>query len=138
MDKKSLSDYFVSTVAYNNVASLMAKFDDFCAFVDTYKPYKPTIIMLSETWLTSFITDELISLDGYTIFRSDRVRRGGGVCVYISDLVLANFTVTPLGGNTGGIDSLFLKVINSSTTFALGCVYRPSSPLFNDDIILFI
>ncbi|KAJ3645764.1 hypothetical protein Zmor_023397 [Zophobas morio] len=124
MDNKSLSDYFVSTVTCINVASLMAKFDDFCAFVDTYKP---TIIMVSETWLTSFITDVLISLDGYTIFRSDRVGRGGGLCVYISDLVLDNFTVTPLAGNTGGIDSLFLKVINSSTTFAQGCVYRPSS-----------
>ncbi|KAJ3659862.1 hypothetical protein Zmor_011525 [Zophobas morio] len=109
-----LLTHFVSTVAYTNVASLMAKFDDFCTFVDTYKP---TIIMLSETWLTSFITDALISLDGYTIFRSDRVGiRGGGVCAYISDLVPENFTVTSLAG---AIDTLFLKVTTSSTTFAL-------------------
>ncbi|KAJ3652701.1 hypothetical protein Zmor_018643 [Zophobas morio] len=60
-----------------------------------------------------------------------------GVCAYISDLVLENFTDMPLAGNAGGIDSLFLKVTNSSITFALGCVYRPSTSLFDDDITLF-
>ena len=97
MDNNSLSDYFLSTVAYT------------------------TVIILSEM-LTSFITDALISFDGYIIFRSDRVgTRGSGVCPYICDLVHENFTVTSLAVHTGGIDSLFLKVTNSSTTFALGC-----------------
>jgi hypothetical protein len=91
---KLSSNYFVTSIAYANVASLTAKYDDFCAFSNTYKP---SIIMLTETWLTSKITDSLVSLGGYTLFRADRDgKKGGGVCVYIEDHTLADFLVVPL------------------------------------------
>ena len=103
--------YFVSTVAYINVTSLMAKFEIFVLLLT----HGPTIIMLSATWLTSFITDALISLDGYTIFRSDRFEKRVAASVP-TFLIFENFTVTSLAVNTGGIDSLFLKVTSCSTT----------------------
>jgi hypothetical protein len=131
---KLSSNYLVTSIAYANVASLTAKYDDFCAFSNTYKP---SIIMLTETWLTSKITDSLVSLGGYTLFRADRDgKKGGGVCVYIEDHTLADYLVVPLYVDTGGIDSLFLKISNCLCTFVLGCVYRPPSSCFDDDKIL--
>jgi hypothetical protein len=105
---KLSSNYFVTSIAYANVASLTAKYDDFCAFSNTYIP---SIIMLTETWLTSKITDSLVSLGGYTLFRADRDgKKGGGVCVYIEDHTLADYLVVPLYVDTGGIDSVFENI----------------------------
>ena len=40
------------------------------------------VITLSETHLSSIIDDEEIQIEGYTIFRLDRNRHGGGVAIY--------------------------------------------------------
>lgn len=46
------------------------------------------VIILTETWLNSSISDEAVSMEGFTTFRSDRScvlsgkTRGGGVCIY--------------------------------------------------------
>jgi hypothetical protein len=43
------------------------------------------------------MTDSLVSLGGYTLFRADRDgKKGGGVCIYIEDHTLADFLVVPL------------------------------------------
>ncbi|GAA53742.1 hypothetical protein CLF_110947 [Clonorchis sinensis] len=43
----------------------------------------PTFICITETWLSPSTPDALISLPGYTVFRSDRShRRGGGCLIY--------------------------------------------------------
>ena len=45
---------------------------------------RPAIIGISETWLSSNINDSELSINGqYTVFRSDRQTRGGGVCLLI-------------------------------------------------------
>ena len=41
------------------------------------------ILILNETRLDSSISDNLVSIEGYDILRSDRKRNGGGVCMYI-------------------------------------------------------
>ena len=42
------------------------------------------ILCISETWLSQITSDNLVSIDGYTLFRRDRAdgRRGGGACIY--------------------------------------------------------
>lgn len=39
--------------------------------------------MLSETWLTKSITDMDIGMGDYNVFRADRLRKGGGVAIYV-------------------------------------------------------
>ncbi len=45
-------------------------------------------IILTETWLNPSVSDDAVSIEGLTIFRSDRSgvlsgkSRGGGVCIY--------------------------------------------------------
>lgn len=41
------------------------------------------IIILSETWLSKAIPDKEINISGYTLFRCDRPRKGGGIVIYV-------------------------------------------------------
>ena len=54
--------------------------------------------MITETWLDETVTDALVSLDGFTLVRSDRTAdsaksRAGGIAVYIKDKWCSQFTV---------------------------------------------
>ena len=44
---------------------------------------KLDVLALNETRLDSSISDDLVSIEGYDILRSDRNRNGGGVCIYV-------------------------------------------------------
>ena len=49
-----------------------------------YRKY--LIIALTETWLKPFMADAQISIEGFTVFRADRDKRGrGGALLYIRD-----------------------------------------------------
>ena len=44
------------------------------------------MIAITESWLTDFITDAQISIDGYVPLRSDRTKRnGGGTLLYVQE-----------------------------------------------------
>ena len=45
------------------------------------------VIGVTETWLTSDVTDEDIQIENYEVFRRDRNSRGGGVCVYVRTII---------------------------------------------------
>ena len=48
------------------------------------------IIAVTETWFNEDIEDNLVSIYGCNLFRKDRPsRRGGGVCIYLSELFYA-------------------------------------------------
>ncbi|CAH1381494.1 unnamed protein product, partial [Tenebrio molitor] len=109
-------------------------YSDLVAYVNDLKP---TFLSLTETWLSDVVPDSLVSLDGYTIYRNDRNhKKGGGVCIYVSNELLSDNEVIPIVTNTPGIESLFLQVHNQSWNFILGCVYRPPSSNINDDCTL--
>ena len=45
---------------------------------------KPHIIGITESWANNYTTDAELGLEGYVMFRKDRMgRRGGGVLLYI-------------------------------------------------------
>ena len=48
------------------------------------------IIGITESWSNNDITDADLGLEGYAMFRKDRMeRRGGGVLLYIKDTIPA-------------------------------------------------
>ena len=49
--------------------------------------FKFDIITLCETWLNDTISDNEIGLDGYDLIRKDRNRSGGGVVMYIRNMI---------------------------------------------------
>ena len=56
----------------------------------TVDDIKPHIIGITESWANNDITDAELGLEGYAMFRKDRMgRRGGGVLLYIKDTIPA-------------------------------------------------
>jgi hypothetical protein len=43
------------------------------------------IICVTETWLNETISDSELHVEGYNIFRKDRLTRGGGICCFIKN-----------------------------------------------------
>ena len=65
-----------------NTRSLFSKVDELQALLFS----NPADIAITESWLYEDISDDLIALSGYKIYRNDRSHaRGGGVCIYLSE-----------------------------------------------------
>lgn len=70
-------------ICHLNVQSLCARrFAKFAELNHTFMNSKVDIICMTETWLSSTINDSMIAIDGYHMFRNDRNRHGGGICIY--------------------------------------------------------
>ena len=64
-----------------NARSIINKKTELNIMVDDIKPH---IIGITESWANNDITDAELGLEGYVMFRKDRMgRRGGGVLLYI-------------------------------------------------------
>jgi len=65
-----------------NARSIFNKYDELCLLKSIYRP---SLICITETWLTDDIDNTLIAIDGYNIVRNDRShKKGGGTMIYIS------------------------------------------------------
>ena len=67
-------------MAMLNIASLPKHLDEIRFLLHDKKL---DILTLNETRLDSSISNNLVSIEGYDILRSDGKRNGGGVCMYI-------------------------------------------------------
>ena len=77
----------IKCVCLNARSILINKKDELNIMVDDIKPH---IIGITETWANNDITDAELGLEGYAMFRKERMgRRGGGVLLYIKDNILA-------------------------------------------------
>ena len=70
-----------------NARSVINKKNELDIMVDEIKPH---IIGITESWANNDITDAELGLEGYVMFRKDRMgRRGGGVLLYIKETIPA-------------------------------------------------
>ena len=70
-----------------NARSIINKKTELTIMVDDIKPH---IIGITESWANNDITNAELGLEGYVMFRKDRIgRRGGGVLLYIKDTIPA-------------------------------------------------
>jgi ribosome assembly protein 1 len=73
------------------VRSINNKIDELAASVSYDNVYRECCaILLTETWLTSEISDACVAMDNFSLVRGDRTEesgksRGGGVCAYINN-----------------------------------------------------
>ena len=75
-----------------NARSIINKKTELNIMVDDIKPH---IIGITESWANNDITDAELGLEGYVMFRKDRMgRRGGGVLLYIKESIPAYEVVT--------------------------------------------
>ena len=70
-----------------NARSIINKKNELDIMVDEIKPH---IIGITESWANNDIADAELGLEGYVMFRKDRMgRRGGGVLLYIKETMPA-------------------------------------------------
>ncbi len=74
----------------SNVRSMTNKLDEIQGVIsiNTFD-----VLVLTESWLTSKVSDDLIAMPGYVHVRKDRpdAQRGGGICTYVN--VLLTFSI---------------------------------------------
>ena len=87
------------------------------------------ILALNETRLDNNIDNNITNLDmhinNYSLIRSDRSRKGGGVCIYVKNSITFSEQKDLIKDN---VQSVFVKIHQpSSASFIVGTIYRPPS-----------
>ena len=84
---------------------------------------KPHIIGITESWANDDITDAELGLEGYVMFRIDRMgRRGGGVLLYIKETIPAY--EVQLQEEADCSEAILCNLVTGHTTVTIGVVYR--------------
>ena len=107
-------------IRHVNAGSLLSCLDEIKILV---KSNKLDILCVSETWLYSDIPSKFLSIDGFSIYRSD-LGRGGGVCIYArNELTIAQIDLgLPV---CAGVEDVWLRVQSRKLpSVIVGAMYR--------------
>ena len=103
-----------------NAKSILNKKNELHIMVDEIKPH---IIGITESWANNDITYAELGLEGYVMFRKDRMgRRGGGVLLYIKEIIPAY--EVQLQEEADCNEAIWCKLVTGHTTVTIGVVYR--------------
>ena len=94
------------------------------------------IIVISETWATDDLTDGELSIDGFSIIRSDRKGRvGGGILLYVK----SSISVQSFCDDIGFEESAWCVADLGRSTLIIGvCCRSPSREELNNDRMLHV
>ena len=103
-----------------NARSIINKKTELNIMVDDIKPH---IIGITESWANKDITNAELGLEGYVMFRKDRIgRRGGGVLLYIKDTIPAY--EVQLQEEADCNEAIWCNLVTGHTAVIIGVVYR--------------
>ena len=106
------------TIYYTNIRDLKSKEESFKEIVNELKP---TVIAITETWLTK---GQEVELEGYVIFRNDRLGgEGGGILVAVR-AELKNVAIESSRTNER-FESIWIVINNTKTKIKIGVIYMP-------------
>lgn len=118
---------------YTNANSILDKMEEFRerVIVGHFD-----IIGITETWASQDILDTELTIDGYTLYRNDRLGRvGGGVALYIKETLQA--TLKSDLTNSDFQESIWCEVYSGRAAILVGVIYRcPSSAAINNGNLL--
>ena len=115
-----------------NARSIINKKTELNIMVDDIKPH---IIGITESWANKDITNAELGLEGYVMFRKDRIgRRGGGILLYIKDTIPAY--EVQLQEEADCNEAIWCNLVTGHTAVIIGVVYRcPNITKQNNDKI---
>ena len=106
-----------------NARSLLPKLDNLLTLIHLHSP---DIVCICETWLHPDISYSELSILGYTLFRKDRNRHGGGVTIYalspLNPTISASFP-------SHSLELIPITINLNKLTFHIACFYRPPSSI---------
>jgi hypothetical protein len=111
---------------YLNPTSLNNKLEELKLCIESTRP---DIIFVTETWFTE---NSIVNLEGYQIFRQDKINRaGGGVCIYVAVHIDSFEIVNDDYLNKKSIEQIWCGISGSDDknkcNILLGCMYRPNN-----------
>ena len=118
-------------VVHLNIQSMHAHIDELrCDLA----PLNIEAVLLSETWLKTSHSANMIKVEGYNIFRCDRrvvlnngdVKRGGGVAILLKKSYKSKILSTSENIREHSCEFMFLEVSSGGRKLLLGCVYKPN------------
>jgi len=99
--------------------------------------YAVDIAIITETHLKKKHANSCVQIDGYTLFRRDRVgRKCGGVAVYTRQSLSAAVYVSPVPGNDPDYELLLIKVTEGCDVTFVGSLYHPPKPRYQESDLL--
>ena len=115
-----------------NARSIINKKSELNIMVDDIKPH---IIGITESWANNDITDAELGLEGYVMFRKDRIgKRGGGILLYIKETIPAY--EVQLQEEADCKEALWCNLVTGHTKITIGVVYRcPNITIQNNEKI---
>ena len=103
-----------------NARSIINKKTELNIMVDDIKPH---IIGITESWANNDITNAELGLEGYVMFRKDRIgRRGGGVLLYIKDTITAY--EVQLQEKADSKEAIWCNLVTGHTNQKIRVIYR--------------
>ena len=107
-----------------NLRSLTNKLDDFETVV---RLNNPDVVCATETWLSSDVPTESVSMNGFSLFRKDRNRQGGGIACYVRSSIPCSVLTEC---DETGLESLWLilrpaRMPRWLTHVVVGIIYHP-------------
>lgn len=124
------------TISHINAQSLNNKLDEFRI---VFEKSNIDIVCVSETWLLSSTPNSLVCLDGYNLYRNDRVGNGGGVAIFIRNNISCKVCLkssNAINLNEKKIEYIFIEILSNGKKMLVGCVYRPNKRLAFTDLFL--
>uniref|UniRef100_UPI0029161788 endonuclease/exonuclease/phosphatase family protein n=1 Tax=Escherichia coli TaxID=562 RepID=UPI0029161788 len=126
-----------------NVTSLRAHIGQVRELLSGYHSYD--IFRVAETWLGPFVSDDVIQVGRYKVFRQDRNLRGGGVALYIKDnlkctiLASSETQTSNSSGKPEVPEYIFCSVqVGGSEPVLVSVIYRPPAVSFTRNSNLLI
>lgn len=119
------------TIFLSNTRSMVNKIDEVC---ESVRGNLCDIAVITESWLTSSVSDQLINIPGFITCRRDRAtdQRGGGLCTFINSQF--DFVELPEVNDPDIESQWFLikpaRLPRGINSIILGTVYHPPQ---NDD-----
>ena len=120
------------SLIHYNARSLRRNFDSINNDLTLLK-YSFSVIGITETWMTD--NNSLFSLDGYTLYSSNRLSgRGGGVALFVRDHLTVSI-LENIAFHTQGVESLFINIQHQNNrNIIIGVIYRNPSGNVTDFI----
>ena len=117
---------------YTNARSLLPKMHSLRNYASIHMP---SIIAVTETWLTQDIPSSLLGLPNFVIYRKDRtLSKGGGSILMIDANIPSKVILLPIN-NVHKIDAVACELsVHDGSRMGVLCIYRPPNSSILDNI----
>ena len=122
------NQFDTTTVQFCNIRSLFPKIDYVKSHLISHDEIG--LLFFTETWLSNRILDSMISVDGYSILRSDRqYSKGGGVALFHKQSLAINLVSlrnqSRFSSNINNFEFICVDMLHESSLVRFLCIYLP-------------